>query len=134
MCVHRGQKAHFDALSDNVAPFKDASLHVEIFHGSAAEHLGTVWAHVNGNPVLTFIDVTELKPSVKHGEGIELSDAFFGGDWWRRKFLDARDHTGDANRAAMEVVEESREIVRAETGASSATPGEWFGQPAQASL
>ncbi len=26
----------------------------------------------------------ELKPSVKHDEGIELSDAFFGGDWWRQ--------------------------------------------------
>ena len=39
----------------------------------------------------------ELKPSVKHGEGIELSDAFFGGDWWRSKFLHARDGKGDAN-------------------------------------
>ena len=38
------KKAHFDALSDNVTPFKDAGLHVEVFHGSAAEHLGTVWA------------------------------------------------------------------------------------------
>lgn len=162
------KKAHFDALSDNVTPFKGAGLHVEVFHGSAAEHLGTVWAHVDGNPVLTFIDPfgvsavsneqmasvlldkdrkapsevlvninieaisrhggclqwsanhePEVKPSVKHGEGIELSDAFFGGDWWRRKFLDARDRTGDANKAATEVVEEYREIVRAETGASS---------------
>jgi three-Cys-motif partner protein len=162
------KKAHFDALIDNVAPFRDAGLHVEVFHGSAAEHLGTIWDHVDGNPVLTFIDPfgvsaiskeqmtsvllaahrkassevlvninieaisrhggclqwstdgePELKPSVKHGEGIELSDAFFGGDWWRRKFLHARDRTGDANRAAMEVVEAYREIVRAETGAAS---------------
>lgn len=162
------KKAHFDALSDNVAPFKDAGLHVEVFHGSAAEHLDTVWEHVDGNPVLTFIDPfgvsavskeqmtslllagdrkassevlvninieaisrhggclewstdrePQLKPSVKYGEGIELSDAFFGGDWWRRKFLEARDRTGDANWAAMEVVEEYRDIVRVETGASS---------------
>lgn len=61
----------------------------------------------------------ELKPSVKYGEGIELSDAFFGGDWWRRTFLEARDRTGDANRAAMAVVEEYRNIIRADTGASS---------------
>lgn len=162
------KRTHFDALSDNVTPFKDAGLRVEIFHGSVAEHLGVVWDHVDGNPVLTFIDPfgvsalskaqmtgvllakdrkapsevmvninieaisrhggclqwgtdhePQLKPAVKYGEGIELSNAFFGGDWWHRKFLQARESIGDANRAAMDVVEDYREIVRAETGASS---------------
>lgn len=61
----------------------------------------------------------ELKPTVKHGDGIELSDIFFGGDWWRRSFLEERDRTGDANAAAMHVIEEYREIIRAETGAFS---------------
>jgi three-Cys-motif partner protein len=61
----------------------------------------------------------ELKPSVKYGEGTELSDAFFGGDWWRRTFLEARDQTGDANLAAMIVVDEYRKIIRTQTGASS---------------
>jgi hypothetical protein len=56
---------------------------------------------------------------MKSGEGIELTDAFFGGDWWRCKVLDAGDHTGDAYRAAMKVVEEYREIACAETGAPS---------------
>ncbi|MGL5824381.1 MAG: three-Cys-motif partner protein TcmP [Nocardioides sp.] len=163
------KKAHFDALSNNVAPFREAGLHVEMFHGSAADHLGTVWEYVDGNPVLTFIDPfgvsavsneqmtdvlldkdrktpsevlvninveaisrhggclqwssdrePELKSSVKHEDGIELSDAFFGGEWWRRKFLEARNRAdGDANKAAMEVVNEYRDIVRTETGASS---------------
>lgn len=61
----------------------------------------------------------ELKPTVKHDDGIELSDLFFGGDWWRRSFLGSRDRTGDANAAAMHVVEEYREIIRAETDAFS---------------
>ncbi len=30
------KKAHFDALVNNVAPFKESGLHVEVFHGSAA--------------------------------------------------------------------------------------------------
>ena len=61
----------------------------------------------------------ELKPSVKHDEGIGLSDAFFGGDWWRTAFLDARDRTDDASKAAMEVVDQYRDTIHAETGASS---------------
>ena len=61
----------------------------------------------------------QVKPSVTHDEGIELSDTFFGGDWWRRSFLDARDRTGDANEAAMEVVDQYRMIIKTETGASS---------------
>lgn len=61
----------------------------------------------------------ELKPSVTHEDGIELSDTFFGGDWWRKRFLEARDRIGDANLAAMEVVDEYRAIIKAETEASS---------------
>ncbi|MCR1786708.1 three-Cys-motif partner protein TcmP [Nocardioides carbamazepini] len=61
----------------------------------------------------------ELKPSVTTEAGVELSDAFFGGSWWRRKFLEGRDRTNDANQAAMEVVDAYREIIHAETGASS---------------
>ncbi len=61
----------------------------------------------------------ELKPSVAHDAGIGLSDAFFGGHWWRRRFLEARDRIGDANRAAMEVVDAYREIIETETGAAS---------------
>jgi three-Cys-motif partner protein len=61
----------------------------------------------------------ELKPTVKHDEGIELSDTFFGGEWWRRSFLEARDRTGDANGAAMEVVNQYRTTIQSETGASS---------------
>lgn len=162
------KKTYFDELTQHVQPFKDDGLHVEVFHGSVAQHLPTVWARVGDNPVLTFIDpfgvsavskqqmvdtllaknrpassevlvninveaisrhggclqwdatgVPELKPTVKHDEGIELSDTFFGGDWWRRRFLEARDRSGDANNAAMEVVNEYRAIIKAETGASS---------------
>jgi|GEM_PF-1949130 len=162
------KKAHYNALCSNVAPFKADGVHVDVFQGSAAEHLATVWANVGGNPVLTFIDpfgvsaVTkdqmtrlllakdrkepsevlvninveaisrhggclqwdtkrepELKPSVKYDDGIELSDSFFGSNWWRRAFLEARDRTGDANLAAMEVVERYRSIIFDETGASS---------------
>lgn len=61
----------------------------------------------------------ELKASVKYDEGIELSDIFFGGDWWRRAFLEERDRTGHANKAAMTVVDHYRAMVQAETGASS---------------
>lgn len=162
------KKPYFEALKQNVQPFKDDGLPVEVFHGSVDEHLPTVWAQVGEDPVLTFIDpfgvsaVTKqqmtdtllaknrknpsevlvninveaisrhggclqwdedgnpvLKPTVKHDEGIELSDAFFGGDWWRRSFLEARDRTGDANSAAMAVVNDYRAIIKAETGASS---------------
>jgi len=161
------KKAYFEELKHNVQPFKDDGLHVEVFQGSVAEQLATVWACVGDNPALTFIDPfgvsavskdqmtgtllarnhkssevlvninveavsrhggclqwganrePELKPSVKHDHGIELSDMFFGGDWWRRSFLEARDRTGDANRAAMEVVDQYRTIVKTETGASS---------------
>lgn len=162
------KKSYFAALTQNVRPFKDEGLTVEVFHGSVYEHLPTVWTHVGDAPVLTFIDpfgvsaVTKqqmtgillakrrknpsevlvninveaisrhggylqwdedgnpaLKPTITHDEGIELSDAFFGGDGWRRRFLEARDETGDANSAAMVVVNEYREVIKAETGASS---------------
>lgn len=162
------KKAYFEQLKQNVQPFKEGGLHVEVFQGSVAEQLEAVWGHVGDNPVLTFIDPfgvsavskeqmtdtllarnrkassevlvninveaisrhggclrwdadreAELKPSVKHDEGIELSDTFFDGDWWRRKFLEARDRTGDANQAAMEVVDRYRTIIKTETGASS---------------
>ena len=162
------KKAHYESLCSNVAPFQADGLHADLFHGSAAEHLATVWHNVDDNPVLTFIDpfgvsaVTkdqmtevllakdrmkssevmvninveaisrhggclqwdaehepELKPTVKYDAGIELSDAFFGSGWWRRAFLEARDRTGDANLAAMEIVEQYRGIIFDETGASS---------------
>lgn len=61
----------------------------------------------------------ELKATVKYDDGIELSDTFFGGLWWRRSFLEARDRIGDANAAAMHVVDQYREIIQAETGAMS---------------
>jgi len=76
-----------------------------------SRHGGCLQWDAIGNP--------ELKPTVKHDEGIELSDTFFGGDWWRRRFLEARDRSGDANSAAMEVVNDYRAIIKAETGASS---------------
>jgi three-Cys-motif partner protein len=162
------KKAYFDALQQNVQPFKDGGLHVETYHGSVAQHLETVWAQVGDNPVLTLIDpfgvsavskkqmtdsllaksrpapsevlvninveavsrhggclqwdangAPELKPTVKHDEGIELSDTFFGGEWWRRSFLEARDRAGDANSAAMEVVGQYRAMIHSETEASS---------------
>lgn len=161
------KKSYFEALMENVRPFRDDGLHVEVFHGSVAEHLPTVWVKVGDNPVLTFIDPfgvsavskdqmtgmllakdrkssevlvninveaisrhggclqwstagePELKPSVKHDEGIELSDTFFGGTGWRRQFLEARDRTGDASQAAMEVVDRYRATIKSETGASS---------------
>lgn len=160
--------AYFDELARNVQPYIDQGLHVELFHGSVAQKLPTVWAAVGDSPVLTFLDpfgvsavanllmtrallapgrrspsevlvninieaisrhggclqmtksgVPELKPSVRHDEGIELSDTFFGGEWWQASFLAARDRTGDANRAAMAVVNEYRGRVYQETGASS---------------
>lgn len=162
------KKTYFDELTQNVQPFKDDGLHVELFQGSVAERLAEAWTQVGDNPVLTFIDPfgvsavskeqmtdtllakgrktssevlvnlnieaisrhggclqwgadwqPQLKPSVKHNEGIELSDTFFGGDWWRRSFLEARDRTADANQAAMEVVDQYRTIIKTETGASS---------------
>jgi three-Cys-motif partner protein len=162
------KKSYCDALTQNVQPFKAGGLHVEVFHGSVADHLAAVWAQVGDNPVLTFIDpfgvsavskqqmtdtllaknrqaasevmvninveaisrhggclqwdasgAPERKPSVKHDEGIDLSDTFFGGEWWRRAFLEARDRNGDANSAAMEVVNQYRQMIHSETGASS---------------
>lgn len=162
------KKSYFDALKQNVQPFMDRGLHVEIYYGSVAKHLQTVWAHVGENPVLTLIDpfgisavskmqmtdtllaknrsasseilvninveaisrhggylhwgangTPELKPTVTRAEGIELSDTFFGGKWWRQGFLVARDRIGDANHAAMEVVNQYRKKIEVETGASS---------------
>jgi three-Cys-motif partner protein len=162
------KKSYVQQLLDNVRPYTDEGLHVQVLHGSVADHLENVWTMVAGNPVLTFIDPfgvsavskdqmtgrlldkaraspsevlvninieaisrhggylqwdaqgqPELKPTVRHDDGIELSDTFFGGHWWRRYFLEARDRTGDANRAAAEVVEEYRRIIKVETGASS---------------
>jgi three-Cys-motif partner protein len=162
------RRVYFDQLARNVQPYVDTGLHVELFHGSVADHLPTVWAAVGDSPVLTFIDpfgvsavandqmtgallakgrrspsevlvninieaisrhggclqwdksgAPEVKPSVKHDEGIELSDMFFGGQWWRASFLAARDRTGDANRAALTVVNEHRSRIHRETGASS---------------
>ena len=161
------KKSYFEALERNVQPFRDDGLQAEVFHGSVAEHLPTLWAKVAGNPVLTFIDPfgvsavskgqmvglllardrkssevlvninveaisrhggclrwsdagePELKPSVRHDEGIELSDTFFGGTAWRREFLEARERTGDASKAAMEVVARYRATIKEETGASS---------------
>lgn len=155
------------ALSGNVKPFVDQGLRADVYQGSVAEHLPTVWSKAASNPVLTFIDpfgvsaVSKyvmtgmlLKPGrtapsevlvninveaiSRHGgylqwdsrhdpeirrglkpHGVELSDAFFGGEWWRRTFLEARDRTGDASAAAIEVVDAYRVMIKEETGASS---------------
>lgn len=162
------KKTYFDQLMQNVQPFKDDGLQVELFQGNVAERLAEAWTQVDDNPVLTFIDPfgvsavsreqmtgtllskdrktssevlvnlnieaisrhggclqwsadrqPELKLSVQHDEGIDLSDAFFGGAWWRRSFLEARERTADANQAAMEVVNQYRTIIKTKTGASS---------------
>lgn len=76
-----------------------------------SRHGGCLRWGVDGKP--------ELKPTVEHNNGVELSDTFFGGHWWREHFLNARARTGDANRAAMEVVDAYRARIWAETGASS---------------
>lgn len=76
-----------------------------------SRHGGCLQWGANGAP--------ELKPTVKYDDGIGLSDIFFGGEWWRRSFLEARDRTGDANDAAMEVVDQYRRMINSETGASS---------------
>lgn len=60
----------------------------------------------------------EIRPGLKP-HGVELSDAFFGGEWWRRAFLEARGRTGDASAAAIEVVDIYRAMIEKETGTSS---------------
>lgn len=54
-----------------------------------------------------------------HPQGVELSDSFFGGTWWRRSFLEARDQHQNASQAAIAVVETYRQTIQSETGASS---------------
>lgn len=60
----------------------------------------------------------EIRPGLTP-HGVERSDAFFGGLWWRRAFLEARGRCGDASTAAMTVVDAYRAGIQAETGASS---------------
>lgn len=164
-------KTYAKSLAENIKPFTDDGLHADVFQGSVAEHLPTVWANAAHNPILTFIDpfgvsaVSKevmtgmlLKPGrstpsevlvninveaiSRHGgylqwrangsddpevrpdlqpQGVELSDAFFGGPWWRRAFLEHRELTDDASAAAIHVVDLYRATIEKETGTSSLT-------------
>lgn len=69
------------------------------------------WSGVDGGE-------PEVRPDLR-SHGVELSDAFFGGSWWRRAFLEHRDLTGDASAAAVHVVDLYRAAVGKETGKSS---------------
>lgn len=60
----------------------------------------------------------EIRPGLTP-HGVERSDAFFGGPWWRSAFLEERGRCGDASAAAMTVVDMYRAGIQAETGASS---------------
>lgn len=60
----------------------------------------------------------ELKPGLS-GQGVQKADLFFGGEWWRGRFLAARDETSSAALAAAAVVDQYRAAITKDTGASS---------------
>ncbi|ABL79462.1 MULTISPECIES: three-Cys-motif partner protein TcmP [unclassified Nocardioides] len=60
----------------------------------------------------------EIKPGLS-SQGVEKADLFFGGKWWRARFLDARDETSSAALAAAAVVDEYRAAIAKETGTLS---------------
>ncbi|GAA4081940.1 three-Cys-motif partner protein TcmP [Nocardioides kongjuensis] len=89
---------------------KSSEVLVNINVEAISRHGGYLQWDAAGDP--------EVRPGLSPN-GVEKSDTFFGGLWWRRSFLEARDRYGDAGVAATVVVDEYREAIRAETGASS---------------
>jgi len=52
-------------------------------------------------------------------QGVEKTDRFFGGEWWRDRFVEVREQTGAAADAAAAVIDEYRAAIKKETRASS---------------
>ncbi len=62
----------------------------------------------------------EVKPHLAgQTQGVEKADRFFGGDWWRQRFVDVREQTGSAVDAAAAVVQDYAAQVTEQTGALS---------------
>lgn len=62
----------------------------------------------------------EIKPElVSKSQGVEKTDKFLGGAWWRDRFIDVREQTDSAAEAAAAVVEDYWAQVTKDTGALS---------------
>jgi three-Cys-motif partner protein len=62
----------------------------------------------------------EIKPHlVGQSQGVEKTDRFFGGEWWRDRFIEMREQTGSAADAAAAVIDAYRAAIQKETGALS---------------
>lgn len=75
-----------------------------------------VW-RIGGN-----LERTDSGITIRDGQdaGVERTDAFLGGTWWREYFCDARDANADsAAAAAQEVVAEYRRQIEQRTGRQS---------------
>lgn len=61
-----------------------------------------------------------IKPHlVGQSQGVEKTDQFFGGEWWRDRFVEVRERTGSAADAAAAVIDDYRAAIKKATGASS---------------
>ncbi|HVV74604.1 MAG TPA: three-Cys-motif partner protein TcmP [Mycobacteriales bacterium] len=62
----------------------------------------------------------EIKPHlVGQSKGVEKTDRFFGGEWWRDRFVEVREQTDSAADAAASVIDDYRAAIHKETGSLS---------------
>lgn len=78
-------------------------------------NLEAVW-RIGGNLEVVHGDVV---PKTGQPGGVHRADAFFGGTWWRKDFLEARQTHGSAAKAAAKVVSRHREQIKERNGYDS---------------